>query len=122
DRIKTFHSALKYTEVLKEREAQLEIKKILEQLNKIREDEIDKQAYALLQAKYKEDEEAYRKKQDELRKVFEHHKKQIQEHEHKREQEKDQVRRDAEALRVLSEQYQLESEQLEMIRLRKMRE
>ncbi|CAF0783083.1 unnamed protein product [Brachionus calyciflorus] len=122
DRIKTFHSALKYTEVLKEREAQLEIKKILEQLNKIREDEIDKQAYVLLQAKYKEDEEAYRKKQDELRKVFEHHKKQIQEHEHKREQEKDQVRRDAEALRVLSEQYQLEREQLEMIRLRKMRE
>lgn len=67
---------MKYTEVLKEREAQIEIKKILEHLNKLREEEIDKQAFVMLQEKYKEDEEVYLKKKEELKKLFDHHKKQ----------------------------------------------
>lgn len=68
---------MKYTEVLKEREAQIEIKKILEQLNKGREDEIDKQAYIMMQDKIKKDEDIYQKKREELRNLFEHHKKQL---------------------------------------------
>lgn len=55
----------------------MEIKKILEQLNKVREDEIDKQAYLIMQDKIKKDEELYQKKKEELKKLFEHHKKQL---------------------------------------------
>lgn len=69
-------SALKLTEVLKEREAQLEIKKILAQLNKMHEEEIDKQSYLMLQEKYRTDEENYRKKQEELKKLYDHHRQQ----------------------------------------------
>lgn len=62
---------------MKEREAQIEIKKIYEQLNKAREEEIDKQAYIMMQEKCKKEEEVYQKKKEELRKLYEHHKKQL---------------------------------------------
>ena len=64
------------TEVLKEREAQLELKKILENLNREQEIEMEKHNQKLLLEKDKVDESAYQKKVEETRKLYEYNKKQ----------------------------------------------
>ena len=64
------------TEVLKEREAQLELKKILENLNREQEIEMEKHNQRLLLEKDKVDESAYQKKVEETRKLYEYNKKQ----------------------------------------------
>ena len=98
DRIKTFHvgvclkykslnhkknnllqiyqSALKYSEVLKEREAQLEMKKLIDQMNKDADLEREREILALQDDKAKIDEEKYIKKKEEIAKLTEYHKQQ----------------------------------------------
>lgn len=62
------------TEVLKEREAQVELKKLLEQLNREQENELQQQNQKLLLEKDKMDEVSYRKKQEEIRKLYDFNK------------------------------------------------
>lgn len=62
--------------MLKERDAQIEMKKVLHKLHRDQEEEIERQSQKLLQEKYLADEEAYRKKVEETRKLTEFHKKQ----------------------------------------------
>lgn len=122
DRIKSFHSALKYSEVLKEREAQLEMKKLIEKLNKERDDEKEKEVLALLEERAKKDAEKDYKKQEEVSKLTEYHKNQIREHMERLDRSKEETIRESEALCQLNDQYLYEKEQLENIRRKKVRE
>ena len=71
-----FKSALKYSEVLKEREAQIEMKKLVEKLNKDREEEKEREVLAVLEEKAYKDALKDYKKQEDLDKLTEFHKKQ----------------------------------------------
>lgn len=62
------------TEVLKEREAQIELRKLLEQLNREHEKELEQLNQKRLDEKDKFDEESYRKKREEVRKIYEFNK------------------------------------------------
>ncbi len=72
-----FKSALKYSEVLKEREAQIEMKKLVEKLNKDREEEKEREVLAVLEEKAYKDALKDYKKQEDLDKLTEFHKKQL---------------------------------------------
>lgn len=61
---------------MKEREAQIEMRKILEQLNRDQEQEIERQTQKLLEEKDKIDENSYRKKQESIQQLNEYHKRQ----------------------------------------------
>lgn len=62
--------------MLKEREAQLELKKLLEQLNREQEIELEQKNQKLLLDKDKMDDATYRRKLDETRALYEFNKKQ----------------------------------------------
>ncbi|XP_053498399.1 cilia- and flagella- associated protein 210 [Ictalurus furcatus] len=105
DRVKGFHSALLMTEVLKEREAQIELKKRKEKASKDVEKEIlamitRKEELALQQEWLK----ALEKKQNYLA-VAESLKQQIKEHEQAREEEIMEQKKEAEELKQFQELY-----------------
>lgn len=122
DRIKTFHSALKYSEVLKEREAQIEMKKLVEKLNKDREEEKEREVLAVLEEKAYKDALKDYKKQEDLDKLTEFHKKQIKEHMERIDRGREETQKEAEALQQLNDQYMYEKEQLESIRRKKVKD
>ncbi len=62
------------TEVLKERESQIELKKVLAKLNRDQEEELERQNEKLLLDKDKIDDESYRKKKEEIRQLYEFNK------------------------------------------------
>ena len=62
--------------MLKEREAQLEMKKIVEQMNKEREMEKEREVMEVLEERARRDYEKDNKKQDEINKLTEFHKRQ----------------------------------------------
>ncbi|MCJ8732728.1 hypothetical protein PDJAM_G00214750 [Pangasius djambal] len=105
DRVKGFHSALLMTEVLKEREAQIELKKRKEKASKDVDKEIlarisRKEALALQQEWLK----ALEKKQNSLA-VAESLKQQIKEHEQAREEEIMEQKKEAEDVKRVHELY-----------------
>jgi hypothetical protein len=69
-------SAMKLSEVLKERDAQVEMKKVLDQLNREREIELEMKNMAISNIKYKEDDSLCIKKQEEIARLTDFLKKQ----------------------------------------------
>ncbi|XP_076858787.1 cilia- and flagella- associated protein 210 [Brachyhypopomus gauderio] len=103
DRVKGFHRALLLTEVLKEREAQIELKRRKQNASK----DIDKEIMAMILHRERQDlqhvqQDALAKKQKCLV-VAESLKQQIKEHERAREQERVEVEKEAEELQQLQE-------------------
>lgn len=62
--------------MLKEREAQIELKKVLAKLNREQDEEIERQNEKLLLEKGKIDESVYLKKKEEIKQLYEFNKKQ----------------------------------------------
>ena len=62
--------------MLKEREAQIEMKKIVEQMHKEREMEKEREVMDVLEERARRDNEKDNKKQDEINKLTEFHKRQ----------------------------------------------
>lgn len=119
DKVKNFHSALKLSEVLKEREAQIELKKLVDQLKVEQDKEIIAKFNAIQEEKDMKENQKWQKKQFETDKLRQYHKKQIQYKEDKLDKEREEVVRDAETIARLNEQFRAEKEQLEMIRKQK---
>lgn len=71
DKVKNFHSAMRLTEVLKEREAQIELKKLVDQLKQEQEQEILDKFNALQAQKDAESHHKSLKKQEETAKIRE---------------------------------------------------
>uniref|UniRef100_A0A4W4GRC6 Trichohyalin-plectin-homology domain-containing protein n=1 Tax=Electrophorus electricus TaxID=8005 RepID=A0A4W4GRC6_ELEEL len=105
DRVKGFHSALLLTEVLKEREAQIELKQRKQNASK----DIDKEIMAMIL--HRERQTLQKEQQDDLEKkrkclvVAESLKQQIEEHKHAREQERKEERKQVEEMQRLEELY-----------------
>ncbi|XP_066497266.1 cilia- and flagella- associated protein 210 [Hoplias malabaricus] len=105
DRVKGFHSALLLTEVLKEREAQIELKKRKQDASK----DVDKEVLSVIahreeQALQQEQQKVLERKQESLA-VAESLKQQIKEHENARKQDIMKKRREAEELQQLRNLY-----------------
>jgi hypothetical protein len=67
---------MKLGEILKERDAQVEMKKVMDQLSREREIELEMKNMAISNIKYKEDDSLCIKKQEEIAKLTEFLKKQ----------------------------------------------
>ncbi|XP_016118652.1 coiled-coil domain-containing protein 173-like, partial [Sinocyclocheilus grahami] len=101
DRVKGFHSALLLAEVLKEREAQIELKRMTQKASKdIDRDIVAEMACREEQALQQEQQNAIQRKQDQLA-TAESLKQQIKDHEMKKEQERQEVKREAEEIERL---------------------
>lgn len=74
--MKCFKSALKYTEVLKEREAQIEMRKLIEKMKKEEEEDFLIQANKIGDDKERKEAELKQKKTEERLELAEFHKKQ----------------------------------------------
>ncbi|XP_072541167.1 cilia- and flagella- associated protein 210 [Salminus brasiliensis] len=113
DRVKGFHSALLLTEVLKEREAQIELKRRKQNASK----DVDKEVLAMIACKeeealQQEQQKALEKKQECLA-VAESLKQQMKEHDRAEEQEKMEHRKEAEELQRLRQLHLWEQSMLE---------
>ncbi|XP_048050569.1 protein CFAP210 [Megalobrama amblycephala] len=101
DRVKGFHSALMLAEVLKEREAQIELKRLKQNVSK----DIDREILAEVasreeQAIQQEQQKALQRKQEQLA-MAESLKLQLKDHEMTKEQERQEVKREAEEIERL---------------------
>ncbi|XP_059503226.1 cilia- and flagella- associated protein 210 [Stegostoma tigrinum] len=116
DRVKGLNAALMLTEALKEREAQIELKRkrnnLLEREDKSYMEEIQRQI------NLGEDEEHQKLiKQNEKRKALaEFHQQQIKENEHLKEQEKQQYIKEGEEIKKLAHLYQWELNKIEQLK------
>lgn len=101
DRVKGFHRALLLAEVLKEREAQIELKRMKQKASKdVDRDILAKMASREEQAIHQEQQKALQRKQDQLA-TAESLKLQLKDHEMKKEQERQEVKREAEEIERL---------------------
>ncbi len=107
------------TEVLKEREAQIELKKLIDQIKAEQENEIIAQFNAIQSEKDKKEFLKYQEKQKNAGEVTRFLKKQMQIKEEKRESERAEVARDSENIARLNEQFLLEKEKLAGIHRKK---
>ncbi len=107
------------TEVLKEREAQIELKKLIDQIKAEQENEIIAQFNAIQSEKDKKEFLKYQEKQKNAGEVTQFLKKQMQIKEEKRERERAEVARDSENIARLNEQFLLEKEKLAGIHRKK---
>ncbi|XP_052004775.1 cilia- and flagella- associated protein 210 [Xyrauchen texanus] len=103
DRVKGFHSALMLAEVLKEREAQIELKHWKQNTSK----DVDREVLAAMarrdeQALQQEQQKALQRKQEQLA-IAESLKNQVKDQELKKEQEKQDIKREAEEVERLRE-------------------
>jgi hypothetical protein len=110
---------LTLTEVLKEREAQIELKKLIDQIKAEQENEIIAQFNAIQSEKDKKEFLKYQEKQKNAGEVTQFLKKQMQIKEEKRERERAEVARDSENIARLNEQFLLEKEKLAGIHRKK---
>jgi hypothetical protein len=110
---------LTLTEVLKEREAQIELKKLIDQIKAEQENEIIAQFNAIQSEKDKKEFLKYQEKQKNAGEVTRFLKKQMQIKEEKRESERAEVARDSENIARLNEQFLLEKEKLAGIHRKK---
>ncbi|KAI8793239.1 cilia- and flagella- associated protein 210-like [Biomphalaria glabrata] len=116
DRVKTFHSALVLTEVLKEREAQLELKRLKEQAMGDQDIEYMKIDRELFEKGILADQEKARQRLELAAKTKDFQIAQINEHMKASEKEKELDLREAEELKKLAVQFQIEKERLDNIR------
>jgi len=105
--------------VLKEREAQIELKKLIDQIKAEQENEIIAQFNAIQSEKDKKEFLKYQEKQKNAGEVTRFLKKQMQIKEEKRESERAEVARDSENIARLNEQFLLEKEKLAGIHRKK---
>lgn len=115
-------SALKLTEVVKEREAQIELKKMLEKMNKEREEKEYIRNTALLAQQQKEELELDTKKAMEKKKLADYHRAQVAQHVEQINKAKRENDQEGEMIRKLNQQYAYELEQLEDIQAMRARE
>ncbi|XP_072331972.1 cilia- and flagella- associated protein 210 isoform X2 [Scyliorhinus torazame] len=116
DRVKGFNAALMLTETLKEREAQIELKR--KKINLIESEERSQMEEMQRRLNMGEDEE-YKKiiKQKEKRKALaDFHEQQIKENEQVREQEKQQYIKEGEEIKKLANLYQWELNKIEQLK------
>ncbi|KAM8806578.1 cilia- and flagella- associated protein 210-like [Eudromia elegans] len=104
ERVKGFHSALLLTEVLKERDAQVEFKKLKQDVNKKKEEEMEHERKKALLREEEKARERYMKQKALCRDQLE----QIKEHEHQAELAKLEDKREGEEIQRLTRLYQLE--------------
>ncbi|XP_056123857.1 cilia- and flagella- associated protein 210-like [Rhinichthys klamathensis goyatoka] len=101
DRVKGLHSALRLAEVLKEREAQIELKRMRQNASRAVDREIlARMACREEQAVQQERQKALQRKRDQLA-ISECLKLQVKEHDTKKEQERQERRREAEEMKQL---------------------
>ncbi|KAH9520065.1 hypothetical protein Btru_059855 [Bulinus truncatus] len=116
DRVKNFHSALVLTEVLKEREAQLELKRMKEQAMGDQDLEYMKIDRELYEKGVQADQEKARERLELATRTREFQFAQINEHLKSNVKEKQDSLKEAEELKKLAVQFQIEKERLENIR------
>ncbi len=105
--------------MLKEREAQIELKKLIDQIKAEQENEIIAQFNAIQSEKDKKEFLKYQEKQKNAGEVTQFLKKQMQIKEEKRERERAEVARDSENIARLNEQFLSEKEKLAGIHRKK---
>ncbi|NXE46473.1 CC173 protein, partial [Casuarius casuarius] len=104
ERVKGLHSALLLTKVLKERDAQVEFKKLKRDVNKKREEEMEQERKKAILREQEKACERYMKQKALCRDQLE----QIKEHEHQAELAKLEDKREGEEIQRLTRLYQLE--------------
>nr|XP_013815929.1 PREDICTED: coiled-coil domain-containing protein 173 [Apteryx mantelli mantelli] len=104
ERVKGLHSALLLTEVLKERDAQVEFKKLKRDVNKKREEEMEHECKKAILREQEKAHERYMKQKALCR----HQLEQIKEHQHQAELAKLEDKREGEEIQRLTRLYQLE--------------
>ncbi|XP_041365324.1 coiled-coil domain-containing protein 173-like [Gigantopelta aegis] len=115
DRVKSFHSALLLTEVLKEREAQLELKQLIAKANDGKDTEWTRlQQHAYEETVQKEQERAAARIRD-AKQNEEFLKAQALEHQREKQKEAEENTIEANELKKLAMQYEIEKKQLEEI-------
>ncbi|KAK3104153.1 hypothetical protein FSP39_024871 [Pinctada imbricata] len=116
DRVKNFHSALMLTEVLKERDAQLELKKLKELASQGK----DKEWYDKARREYElaiiQDQDRARNRIHAAKETQQFHVAQIREHMKAREEVEFEDQKEGEELQKLASQYHIEKERLENIK------
>ncbi|CAF1590506.1 unnamed protein product [Rotaria sp. Silwood1] len=118
DRIRTFHSALLHTEVLKERDLQIDMKKRIEQLNQA-DAEQERQRYQVAQNEYNRiEQEKLEKRARDRANLSQYHIAQIERRQIQSAEEKQKNQQEGEEYRRLAEHYAFE--QMEIERFRKL--
>ncbi|CAF2716727.1 unnamed protein product [Rotaria sp. Silwood2] len=118
DRVRTFHSALLLTEVLKERDLQIDMKKRIEQMRQSDENE-ERQRYQEAQNEfYKAEQEKIEQKAKDRANLAKYHRAQMDQRKTHHVQEKEKDLQEGDEYRRLAEQYSLE--QLELERFKKL--
>ncbi|CAF1246249.1 unnamed protein product [Rotaria magnacalcarata] len=118
DRVRTFHSALLHTEVLKERDLQIEMKKRIEQMRQT-DDEQERQRYQVAQNDYlRAEQEKAEKKARDRSNLSQYHIAQMERKRMQHMNEKQKDLQEGEEYRRLGEQYA--HEQMEIERFRKL--
>ncbi|CAF3726847.1 unnamed protein product [Rotaria sp. Silwood1] len=118
DRIRTFHSALLHTEVLKERDLQIDMKKRIEQLNQA-DAEQERQRYQVAQNEYNRiEQEKLEKRARDRANLSQYHIAQIERRRIQSAEEKQKNQQEGEEYRRLAEHYAFE--QMEIERFRKL--
>ncbi|NWQ69737.1 CC173 protein, partial [Neopipo cinnamomea] len=105
DRMKQFHSALLLTEVLKERDAQVEFQKLKSVVNKKKEREEEERQFKEYILREQEKEQQHYMNEQALRK---YQLEQIKEHEHQADLARLEIKREAEEIERLNQLHQLE--------------
>ncbi|CAF3190640.1 unnamed protein product [Rotaria sp. Silwood2] len=118
DRVRTFHSALLHTEVLKERDLQIDMKRRIEQLHQTDAEE-ERQRFQVAQNEYNKAEQEKREKRAKDRaNLSQYHLAQIDRRRIQSAEEKQKNQQEGEEYRHLAEQYAFE--QMEIERFRKL--
>ncbi|KAL5007785.1 hypothetical protein ScPMuIL_016591 [Solemya velum] len=116
DRVKSFHSALMLTEVLKERDAQLELKVLKEKASEGKDREWLEHGLREYEEGVRQDQTKAIDRINAARDVADFQRSQIREHQKVHWQEKEEDLKEGCGLKKLSMQYQIEKERLESIR------
>ncbi|XP_074659514.1 cilia- and flagella- associated protein 210-like [Tubulanus polymorphus] len=116
DRVKQFHGALLLTEVLKEREAQLELKSLMSKADEGRDREWLEQTQREMEHGIREDQQAALQRLVKRKDCADFQKAQIKKHLHEADEVKEDGRHEGEELKRLAIQYALEKQRLEQIR------
>lgn len=116
DRLKGFHSALLLTEVLKEREAQVELKKLKEKMNNGADRDLREKAEQEYHEFLQKDLEEKRRQAEMNKMTAEFQKAQIEDRHRQSEREKEEGRIEAEELERLKAQYREELRKLDELR------
>uniref|UniRef100_H2Z1I6 Trichohyalin-plectin-homology domain-containing protein n=1 Tax=Ciona savignyi TaxID=51511 RepID=H2Z1I6_CIOSA len=116
DRIKSFHGALLLTEVLKERDAQVELKKQKNAQSLGKDGELLKHYRAEYERGIQEDQKKAAQRYEERKKVSDYQAMQIMEHVKHREQEELEDQKEGEEVRKLARLHEWEQKKLEQVR------